>query len=74
MLLSSTNPDLVSDGQTFSSIANNTFNRWRCDPTYNSENFRKQRNCKVMGTHSHSRMIKSWITISSSENDLNVCL
>jgi hypothetical protein len=25
------NPDLISDAQTLSSIANNTFNRWRCD-------------------------------------------
>jgi hypothetical protein len=32
-----TNPDLVDDGQTISSISNNTFNRWRCDPPYNAE-------------------------------------
>lgn len=29
-----TNPDLVDDAQTLSSISNNTFNRWRCDPPY----------------------------------------
>jgi hypothetical protein len=32
-----TNPDLVEDGQTLSSISNNTFNRWRSDPPYNAE-------------------------------------
>lgn len=32
-----TNPDLVDDGQTLSSIPNNTFDRWRCDPPYNVE-------------------------------------
>jgi hypothetical protein len=32
-----TNPDLAEDGQTLSSISNNTFNRWRCDPPYNGE-------------------------------------
>jgi hypothetical protein len=32
-----TNPDLVEDGQTLSSISNNTFNRWRSDPLYNTE-------------------------------------
>jgi hypothetical protein len=31
-----TNPDLVADGQTMSSIPSNTFNRWRCDPPYNA--------------------------------------
>jgi hypothetical protein len=30
-----TDPDLVEDGQTLSSIPSNTFNRWRCDPPYN---------------------------------------
>jgi hypothetical protein len=30
-----TNPDLVDDGQTLSSISNRKFNRWRCDPPYN---------------------------------------
>jgi hypothetical protein len=29
------NPDLVADGQTLSSIPSNSFNRWRCDPPYN---------------------------------------
>jgi hypothetical protein len=37
----SMNPDLVSDAQTLSSIANNAFNRWRCDPPYNAENAKK---------------------------------
>jgi hypothetical protein len=32
---SATNPDLVADGQTLSSIPNNSFSRWRCDPPYN---------------------------------------
>lgn len=32
---STTHPDLVDDGQTLSSIPNNVFNRWRCDPPYN---------------------------------------
>ncbi|MFZ0894042.1 MAG: hypothetical protein WAZ77_06020 [Candidatus Nitrosopolaris sp.] len=32
---SATNPDLVADGQTLSSIPSNSFNRWRCDPPYN---------------------------------------
>jgi hypothetical protein len=36
-----TNPDLVEDGQTLSSISNNTFNRWRSDPQYNAETARK---------------------------------
>jgi hypothetical protein len=30
----STNPDLVDDAQVLSSVSNNTFNRWRCDPPY----------------------------------------
>jgi hypothetical protein len=30
-----TNPDLVDDAQSLSSVSNNTFNRWRCDPPYN---------------------------------------
>ncbi|MDP9288115.1 MAG: hypothetical protein M3P08_07950 [Thermoproteota archaeon] len=29
-----TNPDLVDDVQMLSSIPDNTFNRWRCDPPY----------------------------------------
>jgi len=33
----STNPDLVDDAQILSSVSNNTFNRWRCDPHYNVE-------------------------------------
>lgn len=33
----STNPDLVDDAQILSSVSNNTFNRWRCDPPYNAE-------------------------------------
>jgi hypothetical protein len=32
-----TNPDLVDDGQMLSSISNNRFNRWRCDPPYNDK-------------------------------------
>jgi hypothetical protein len=32
---STTHPDLIDDGQTLSSILNNAFNRWRCDPPYN---------------------------------------
>jgi hypothetical protein len=31
------NPDLVEDGQTFASLPNNNFNRWRCDPSYNAK-------------------------------------
>ncbi|MGA7042132.1 MAG: hypothetical protein WBY71_00560, partial [Nitrososphaeraceae archaeon] len=34
-------PDLVEDGQTLSSISNNTFNHWRYDPPYNAETARK---------------------------------
>ena len=30
------NPDLVEDGQTLSSLPSNNFNRWRCDPPYNT--------------------------------------
>jgi hypothetical protein len=30
-----TNPDFVDDGQMLSSVPNNRFNRWRCDPPYN---------------------------------------
>lgn len=29
-------PDNVDDGQVLSSISDNTFNRWRCDPPYNT--------------------------------------
>ena len=36
-----TNPDLVADGQALSSIANSTFNRWRCDPPYRMETARE---------------------------------
>jgi hypothetical protein len=36
-----TNPDLIDDGQTLSSISKYTFNRWRCDPPYNTETARK---------------------------------
>lgn len=28
-------PDLVTDGQTLEGIADNEFDRWRCDPPYN---------------------------------------
>jgi hypothetical protein len=31
-----TNPDLVDDGQMLSSVPSNRFNRWRCDPPYNT--------------------------------------
>lgn len=31
-----TNPDIVNDGQTLSSIPSRRFNRWRCDPSYNN--------------------------------------
>jgi hypothetical protein len=30
-----TKPDLVDDGQMLNAIADNKFNRWRCDPPYN---------------------------------------
>jgi len=30
-----TEPNLVEDGQMLSSISNNRFGRWRCDPPYN---------------------------------------
>lgn len=36
-----TKPDLVDDGQMLSSIPNNKFNRWRCDPPHNAETARK---------------------------------
>lgn len=36
-----TKPDLVDDGQMLSSIPNNKFNRWRCDPPYNLGTARK---------------------------------
>jgi hypothetical protein len=36
-----TNPDSVDDGQLLSSIQNNTFSRWRCDPPYNVKTARK---------------------------------
>jgi hypothetical protein len=41
-----TKPDHVGDGQTLSSIANNTFNRRRCDQPYNAVTARK-----MYGTH-----------------------
>ena len=31
-----TEPDLVADGQKLDSIPNSKFNRWRCDPPYNT--------------------------------------
>ena len=34
-------PDLVDDGQMLSSIQDNTFNRWRCDPPYNVKSAKK---------------------------------
>jgi hypothetical protein len=36
-----TKPDLVADGQTLSSLPNNTFNRWRGDPPYNDKTAEK---------------------------------
>ena len=36
-----TNPDLVDDGQTLSSIPTGKFNRWRCDPPYNIDTAKK---------------------------------
>ena len=36
-----TNPDLVDDGQSLSSIPNNTFDRCRIDPPYNAQTARK---------------------------------
>ncbi len=36
-----TDPDLVDDGQLLSSIPNNKFNRWRCDPPYNVQAAKK---------------------------------
>jgi hypothetical protein len=36
-----TKPDLVADGQILSSIPNNTFIRWRCDPPYNDKTAEK---------------------------------
>ena len=30
-----TNPDLVCNAETLEGIADNTFDRWRCDPPYN---------------------------------------
>ena len=38
-----TNPDLVDDGQMLSSVPNNRFNRWRCDPPYNVKTARDVR-------------------------------
>ncbi len=31
-------PDLVTNGETLEGIADNQFNRWRCDPPYNERN------------------------------------
>ena len=36
-----TKPDLVADGQKLDGIPNNRFNRWRCDPPYNTETAKK---------------------------------
>jgi hypothetical protein len=40
-----TNPDLVCDGQTLKGMADNTFNRWRCDPPYSLRTAKKMYNC-----------------------------
>ena len=36
-----TEPDLVCDGQTLSSIPNGRFSRWQCDPPYNADTAKK---------------------------------
>jgi hypothetical protein len=41
------NPDLVADGQDLSSIRDNTFSRWRCDPPYNVDTALKMYNTKL---------------------------
>jgi hypothetical protein len=41
-----TKPDLIDDGEILSSISNNIFNRWRCDPPYNVKTAKE-----TYGTH-----------------------
>ena len=42
-----TNPDVIEDGQTLSSISNNTFNHRRSDPPYNAQTAREMYNTSL---------------------------
>ena len=44
---SNVNPNYVEDGQDMSTFANETFDRWYCDPPYNEENALKMYGTKM---------------------------
>ena len=41
---------IIEDGQTLSSISNNTFNRWRGDPPYNAQTPKEMYNTSLPET------------------------
>jgi hypothetical protein len=49
-------PDIVDDAQTLNKIDNNQFNRWRCDPPYNSNTARAMYNTELPIT---SKLLKA---------------